>query len=183
MGKPTGGTRPIALMPMLYRIWTKVRKPCIIQWESKWGGPWDAALQGSSALRSALLSLLRDEVHGLTHGNNITCLFDMEKFYDNIDITKLIKMAHTTSYPPLLLALGMQMHLALRGTRCFNIYPGAHLPCNGIIAWCTQSTTFAKVLLHEVLQQAYHNHQGVMIRSFVDDVRTSTYTPSHISPL
>eukprot|EP00973_Karenia_brevis_P087142 12082804-Karenia_brevis.AAC.1 len=27
MGKPQGGTRPIALMPMLYRIWTKIRKP------------------------------------------------------------------------------------------------------------------------------------------------------------
>eukprot|EP00973_Karenia_brevis_P012876 1747469-Karenia_brevis.AAC.1 len=25
MGKPQGGTRPIALMPMLYRIWTKIR--------------------------------------------------------------------------------------------------------------------------------------------------------------
>ena len=27
MGKPGGGTRLIALMPMIYRIWTKIRKP------------------------------------------------------------------------------------------------------------------------------------------------------------
>ena len=31
MGKPTGGSRPIALMPMLYRLYTKVRRPYIIQ--------------------------------------------------------------------------------------------------------------------------------------------------------
>ena len=29
MGKPAGGTRPIALMAMLYRLWTKVRRPQI----------------------------------------------------------------------------------------------------------------------------------------------------------
>ena len=33
MGKPTGGTRPIALMPMIYRIWTKIRRPLISRWE------------------------------------------------------------------------------------------------------------------------------------------------------
>ena len=27
MGKPTGGSRPIALMPMLYRLYTKIRRP------------------------------------------------------------------------------------------------------------------------------------------------------------
>ena len=32
MGKPNGGTRPIALMPMLYRVWAKARKPQLDQW-------------------------------------------------------------------------------------------------------------------------------------------------------
>ena len=35
MGKPTGGSRPIALMPMLYRIWTKARKKQIQEWDSE----------------------------------------------------------------------------------------------------------------------------------------------------
>eukprot|EP00973_Karenia_brevis_P036217 4994179-Karenia_brevis.AAC.1 len=42
MGKPQGGTRLIALMPMLYRIWTKIRKPYIQKWERANAGPWDA---------------------------------------------------------------------------------------------------------------------------------------------
>ena len=31
MGKPAGGSRPIALMPMLYRLYTKIRRPYIIK--------------------------------------------------------------------------------------------------------------------------------------------------------
>ena len=29
MGKPAGRSRPISLMPMLYRLWTKIRRPYI----------------------------------------------------------------------------------------------------------------------------------------------------------
>ena len=33
MGKPAGGLRPIALMPMLYRIWSKARRQYSTGWE------------------------------------------------------------------------------------------------------------------------------------------------------
>eukprot|EP00973_Karenia_brevis_P012472 1692430-Karenia_brevis.AAC.1 len=56
MGKPQWGSRPIALMPILYRIWTKVRKPYIQKWERANAGLWDAAVEGSSAFRAALTS-------------------------------------------------------------------------------------------------------------------------------
>eukprot|EP00973_Karenia_brevis_P074517 10355769-Karenia_brevis.AAC.1 len=62
MGKPLGGTRPIALMPMLYRIWTKTRKPYIQRWERANAGPWDAAVAGSSAFRAALTSMFGNEL-------------------------------------------------------------------------------------------------------------------------
>eukprot|EP00973_Karenia_brevis_P054380 7555251-Karenia_brevis.AAC.1 len=62
MGKPQGGPRPIELMPILYRIWTKVRKPYIQEWERANAGPWDAAVESSSALRAALTSMFGNEV-------------------------------------------------------------------------------------------------------------------------
>eukprot|EP00973_Karenia_brevis_P004264 585696-Karenia_brevis.AAC.1 len=61
MGKPQGGTRPVALMPMRYRIWTKIRKPYIQMWERAHAGPSDAAVSGSSALRAALTSMFGNE--------------------------------------------------------------------------------------------------------------------------
>ena len=80
MGKPTGGPRPIALMPMLYRLYTKIRRPYIIQWEQAHAGPWDAAIKGSSALRAGILSALNDEIAVLLGNDTISVLFDMEIF-------------------------------------------------------------------------------------------------------
>ena len=68
MGKPQGGCRPIALMLMLYRIWTKIRKKWIQEWDALFSGPWDAAVKGSSALRAAVLSQFQDEIHTLNGG-------------------------------------------------------------------------------------------------------------------
>ena len=34
MGKPNGGVRPIALMPMLYRLWSKIRRVDIHKWDN-----------------------------------------------------------------------------------------------------------------------------------------------------
>eukprot|EP00973_Karenia_brevis_P080646 11187832-Karenia_brevis.AAC.1 len=37
----------------------------------------------------------------------------------------------------------------------YQLHPGATIPNSGIIAGCSQSTTFAKILLHAIGQQAY----------------------------
>ena len=60
------GVRPIALMPMLYRLWAKIRKVQIQEWDLTHRGPWDAAVRGSSALRAGLLSAFGDELSSLT---------------------------------------------------------------------------------------------------------------------
>ena len=54
----------------------------------------------------------------------------------------------------LVLTLGLQIHMAPRGLRCYCHCLGQILPHNGIIAGCTQSTTFAKVNLKVVLHGA-----------------------------
>ena len=79
MGKPAGGTRPIALMAMLYRLWTKVRRPHIDSWESALAGPWGAAVKGSSALRAATLGELQDEIAVYRGRNTLTTFWDEEK--------------------------------------------------------------------------------------------------------
>ena len=76
MGKPAGGTRPIALMITIYRLWTKIRRPQIDFWEGAWAGPWDAAIKGSSALRAAILGMLQDEVAVYRGRHTLTTLWD-----------------------------------------------------------------------------------------------------------
>jgi len=35
LGKPGGGERPIALLPMLYRVWMRLRKSLVTGWDNK----------------------------------------------------------------------------------------------------------------------------------------------------
>eukprot|EP00973_Karenia_brevis_P022308 3069370-Karenia_brevis.AAC.1 len=155
MVKPQGGTRPIALMSMLYRIWTKVRKPYIQMWEKANAGPWDAAVEGSFAFRAALTSMFGNEFAYYKGEATLSTLYDMENLHDNISIPKLIEEATRLAYPSLVLKLGLQMHMACRSIRCYQFHPGVTTPTNGIITGCIQSTTFAQILLHAICQEAY----------------------------
>ena len=178
MGKPAGGTRPIALMPMLYRIWTKIRQPYIVEWEQQHQGPWDAAIKGSSALRAAVIGALYDEVASLNHENVATILWDMEKFYDNIDLVKLTEQAVEVEYPIRVYTLGLQMHMSPRVVKAYDCNMHASTPTNGIIAGCVQSNYLARVLLWDTLQRSWdkvNSPSQTYLRSFVDDIRHSEY--------
>ena len=118
----------------------------------------------------------------------------MEKFYDNIDIGFLIQEAITLEYDITLLNLGLQMHMAPRGLRCYGFCPGQVAASNGIIAGCTPSTTFTKIYLFAVLQGFWDKYQTrIMLgqpsaaspndplpegdadmRSFIDDMSMAT---------
>eukprot|EP00969_Alexandrium_andersonii_P170025 7517284-Alexandrium_andersonii.AAC.1 len=87
MSKPKGGERPIALMAFLYRVLARAdRASLVVEWEAGRAGFWDKAIRGSSALAASVMRLVRGEIasaHGLTFCN---LLWDMEKFYDSIDL-------------------------------------------------------------------------------------------------
>ena len=102
-----------------------------------------------------------------------------QKFYDNVDVHKLTQLAKKHNYPLKLLVLRLQMHMGVRGLKCFNMHPGHRTPSNGIVAGCTQSTTFAKILLMDAMIEAHrswitHNTVYNQIRTFVDDIRVTT---------
>ena len=132
MGKPAGGVRPIALMPMLHRLWTKVRRDEIRQWDLAHTGPWDAAIRGSSALKAAIMGAMFDEVNTLNGKAIGTVLWDMEHFYDNIDILKLSAKAMDVEYLIMVFTLGIQMHIAMHilTSLAMESLPGA---CKAII--------------------------------------------------
>ena len=73
----------------------------------------------------------------------------------------------------LVLGLGIMMHMAPRWLRTYNYIPGFVLPRNGIIVGCSQSTAFARILLHGMLSSIHDTpwFGHVTIRSFVDDIR------------
>ena len=99
MGKPRlGGVRPIALIPMIHRLRTKLRKSEVDRWESTHREIQDVAIKDSSALRAAILSMFDDRLASLSEEGVAAILWDMEKFSDNIDVIICIRYssAHGT---------------------------------------------------------------------------------------
>ncbi len=102
----------------------------------------------------------------------------MEKLYDNIHIGKLIERAKEYGYPIRTFALGIQMHLAPRIVKAHDNPTMCKQPSNGIIAGCTQSNKFARVLLFPILRDIYEGIPGQMLRSFVDDISQAQHGPA-----
>ena len=130
-------------------------------------------MKGSSALRASILSQMRFKVAIAKGEDTLSVLWDIEKFYDNMCIVRMIREACRLRYPMLVLRLGVIMHMAPRFLRTYSFIPGMVQPRNGIIAGCSQSTAFARVLLHGVLGRIHDSpwYGRVTIRSFVDDIR------------
>jgi hypothetical protein len=80
IAKPGGGQRPISLTAALYRLWARIRRPRIAEWEDGFVGFWDTAVRGSSPLRAALLRELFGEICTTLGVPVANLLWDMEKF-------------------------------------------------------------------------------------------------------
>ena len=75
---------------------------------------WDTACKGSSALSAALCRASLDELALLENKTPITAYWDIQKFYDNVNISKLIKAAFEMDLPLRAMGIALQMHLAPR---------------------------------------------------------------------
>ena len=104
--------RPITLTSLLYRVWCRLRKPLLDQWQKQLPPTMnhDRARPGAQVLQVALERLLRQEVQRTNGRHGITCLMDMSTFYDTISLTRLQQEAQQLNYPPLLLEMAMQLY-------------------------------------------------------------------------
>ena len=114
LSKPSGGHRLIVLTGGLYRVWSQVRRPLLVDWVRQQAliAHWDCAVQGSSALRVALLRACRSEAYKLTGASAVDILWDITKFYDSVLPEVLAEKAVVVDYPMVPLYLGLFVHLS-----------------------------------------------------------------------
>ena len=97
------GLRPISLLTMLYRIWSRARKQLAAEWCDAMAGFWDDGVRGSSPLQAALRQWVADELTQHTD-NQETCTvrFDVESFHDSISLSLVaragLKLAYSQFY-------------------------------------------------------------------------------------
>ena len=100
LAKEVKGERPISLLTMLYRIWSRTRKAFATEWCDAKAGFWDDAVRGSSPLQAALRRLVADELTQHTDNQEAcTVLFDVESFYDSISLSLVARAGLKLAYP------------------------------------------------------------------------------------
>jgi len=169
-GKEGGGDRPITLTASIYRVWSRLRKCHVQDFDQKKAGHWDAAIRGSSALRTTIMRELLNE--GAVKNNMfVTQLgWDLAKFYDHIDPAKVAEKGLQLGYSAKIMYLGLLVHKAARVLVQDQACSLPRLPDKSVIAGCFQSVSWSRIYLYEVLDAAHKVSPLGTLSSWVDDV-------------
>ena len=140
--------RLIVVMASMLRIFLGVlTRKFVRPWDSVTASDTDTARPGARAeimvgLRHALqaAALTRKE-------QTATVLWDLEAFYDNVDIPTLIGECQRYDFPMPVLILALQCHMAPRRIRHTDKISRAIYPSRGILAGCSTSTSLARAQL------------------------------------
>ena len=141
--------RPITLTSTPWRVWCRLRKPVLDQWQQQLPECMnhDKARPGANVLHVALERLLRQEVTKARQQHGITVLMDMSTFYVTIKLEKLQEEASRLNYPPLLLELAMQLYSGPKAILAEQeMTPFFHVD-NGVPAGYPQAPLLAKAVL------------------------------------
>ena len=144
--------------------------PLLNSWSASIEGQWDDAIQGGGALLAGVDRLARDEI-ALTLSEHIaSLLWDIQKFFDSVDLFLLIEAAPKLGYHPNILALVMQLHMAIRSLRVKDASGQWIIPTRSIPAGCRQACFLVKAFLHPVMQAS--SSITILVRSsqYIDDV-------------
>eukprot|EP00959_Pyramimonas_sp_CCMP1952_P348639 7303733-Pyramimonas_sp.AAC.1 len=108
-------------------------KPDMQDWCDEKAGYWDAAIQGPSDLRAALLSMALDETSAKLKCTSYgTVYLDLEKLCDSVGPSVLITRAVQLNYPGANLYISMLMYLSPRLVRACQDHAAPISLWNGI---------------------------------------------------
>ena len=153
LAKAAGGERATGLIPMPVRVWDKSRRGRLQAWCSKNAGHWDIAINGCSALRSALLANFLDESAAVLGLTATSINGDLEPFYDSLCPALLVKAAISLEFDPVVLKLALQLCLAPRHLRADRHYSKPISPCTSIVAGGGGADHLPRAFLHNILEQ------------------------------
>ena len=164
--------RPITLTSVLYRVWCRLRKPILDEWQRTLPPTmdYDRARPGANALHVALERLLRQETTKSLERHGVTVLLDMSTFYDTLDLQKLQQTAQELNYPPLALEFAMQVYTGHKAILAEGeLSPWFHVT-TGVAAGCPQAPLLAKTYLQPILHTFQQAFPDLHLNGWVDDI-------------
>ena len=162
--------RPITLTQSLYRLWGRVRKCQVTSWTRAGAGHWDAAVSGSSPLRAALMRQVKLEIATAQQIPWAEILWDINKFYDSVNLGVVAEVGFKQDYPLINLFLGLQMAAAPRRIKTDVCVSEVLKPTVSLIAGCWQAVDFSRLALWDVLEHLHAQYRPLDLGSWVDDL-------------
>ena len=112
--KPAGGERPIGILPTLYRVWGRCRRPLADQWESAHHRKYFWAAKGRSSERAVHYQGVRMEHARATGATAAGLLTDLMKACEHVDHAKLLEFAISTRFPLPILRMCLNAYASRR---------------------------------------------------------------------
>ena len=167
--KAGGGWRPIGLLPMVIRLWAKIRGRMAEEWEEGqereylYGGKGRGAqLAGWQFSANAEAAWHESAVHAAG-------LLDIEKAYERIPHHVLVREAHARGYPLALLRLSLAGYRIARIVGVGGIFSRPILPMRGIVAGSGFATRELRALVIGVFDKVMTACPWTRLTVYVDD--------------
>ena len=169
--KPTGGERPIGILPTLYRVWCRCRRPAAHLWEEENSRDYFWAAAGRSSSQAVHLQGVRLEAARADGQTAAALLTDLAKAYEYVNHSKLVQFAKAKKFPTRLLRLCIATYGGMRRVvshgQCSTWF---EVPGQTIVAGCGMATTLLKVYTIELFDALRKWHPRVELHVYVDDV-------------
>ena len=170
LSKEAGGHRLIGLLPALYRVWGKLRRPLCAEWEERHRDPCDFAVSGRSAPRAAWDFAVENEACTSSGGQTVCWQGDMEKCYELVPFTAILGEAKELEFPAGVAFLATAMYAGRRRVVVDQVYSSARRTTKGIVAGCSVATTLVKVCVRRFLKRLGEKFPTIIRRIFLDDL-------------
>ncbi len=134
--KAKGGHRAVATLVSLYRIWAKVRKPLLTEWELRNDRPYLAAGKGRSPQTSVWRQACHAEAAVEEGYHSATLLWDLSSFFEAVRREPLWHRAKRLGFPLPLLKVALCMYDSPRMLSLGGMLSAPIPADNGVLAGC-----------------------------------------------
>ncbi len=170
--KPDGGLRPIGLMPMVIRLWSRTRRIVAQRWEAAWSRPYFYAGPRKGALVASWRQAFRADVARAVAAKYAQALLDIIKCFEHVPYQALVDEARRVGYCLYTLRLSVSSYLMRRVIGIARVYSRVVRAARGITAGSVWATTELRVLLVRAMDRATRLYPRAALTLYVDDAST-----------
>ncbi len=178
LGKPRGGHRAIATFVSLYRLWGRLRRDQVRQWEDSLQRPYFAAGAGKSPVDSVWRQAAQAEAAVAAGEGSATLLWDLAAFFESIQRKQLWYRARRLGFPTTVAAVAFNAYGAARLLSLGGVLSRPLFAENGIPAGCGFAMALTKAYVAEAFDRATSAFASLadvppVLNVYVDDIAVS----------